>query len=106
MEATQSTSNSKTNNNFLIFNYFQQKNNLGWTAGTLLIAIVISIPVLTILSSIFMPSSEIWQHLKSTVLSEYVIYSLLLVVGVSIGTLLIGITTAWLCTDRQKGEPI
>ena len=98
MEATQSTSNSKTNNNFLIFNYFQQKNNLGWTTGTLLIAIVISIPVLTILSSIFMPSSEVWQHLKSTVLSEYVKNSLLLVVGVSIGTLLIGITTAWLCS--------
>ena len=98
MEASQSINNSKTNNKILFFNNFQLKNNIGWAAGTLLIAFVVSIPVLTILSSIFMPSTEVWQHLKSTVLSEYIKNSLLLVVGVSIGTLIIGITTAWLCS--------
>lgn len=80
----------------LLHNYLQQKSNLGWLLSTVVVALLISIPVLTVLSSVFVPSSEVWLHLKSTVLAEYVINSLLLVVGVSIGALLIGVTTAWL----------
>ena len=80
----------------LLHNYLQQKSNLGWILGTVAIAILISIPILTVLSSILLPSSDIWLHLKSTVLTEYVVNSLLLVVGVSIGALTIGISTAWL----------
>jgi len=86
------------NNKFLLHNYLQQKSNVGWVFGTLAIAFLISIPVLAVLSSVFLPSSEVWQHLKSTVLTEYVINSFLLVLGVSIGALIIGITTAWLCS--------
>lgn len=93
MEATQSIENKSK-----LQNYLQQKNNFGWIVGTVLIALLISIPVFTILLSIFLPSSEVWQHLQSTVLSEYIKNSLLLVVGVSIGALIIGITTAWLCS--------
>jgi len=94
MDATQRIRNK----NNLLHNYLQQKSNYIWVFSTVLIALVISIPVLTVLSSLLMPNSEIWQHLKSTVLSEYVSNSLLLVLGVGIGTLLIGITTAWLCS--------
>jgi len=86
------------NKQALLHNYLQQKSNLGWILGTFLIALLISIPVLTVLSSTLLPSSDVWQHLKSTVLAEYVKNSLLLVVGVSIGTLTIGIITAWLCS--------
>ncbi len=82
----------------LLHNYLQQKNDFGWVFGAVGIALLISIPILTILLSIFLPSSDVWQHLKSTVLTEYVKNSLLLVAGVSLGTLVIGITTAWLCS--------
>lgn len=84
--------------NILLHNYLKQQSNFGWVFSTVLIALLISIPVLTVLSSIFLPSGDVWQHLKSTVLGEYIKNSLLLVIGVSIGTLVIGITTAWLCS--------
>jgi iron(III) transport system permease protein len=80
----------------LFHNYLQQKSNLGWAIGAVVVALLISIPVLAVLSSVFLPSSDVWLHLKSTVLTEYVINSLLLVIGVSFGSLIIGITTAWL----------
>ncbi len=82
----------------LLQNYFQQQSNLGWLIGTVITALVLSIPIITVLSSVFLPSSEVWVHLKATVLADYAINSVLLVLGVSIGTLLIGISTAWLCS--------
>jgi iron(III) transport system permease protein len=83
---------------FLLRNYLQQKSNFGWIFSTVIIALLLSIPVLTVLSSVLLPSSDVWQHLKSTVLAEYVKNSLLLVLGVGTGALIIGITTAWLCS--------
>ncbi len=67
-----------------------------WQPGILLLALLLSIPVLTIAGFLFGPSSENWQHLKDTVLSEYLGNSALLAMGVAVGTLLIGISTAWL----------
>ncbi len=75
-----------------------QKTDTGWLVCTLLLALLLSIPVISVLSSMLLPTSEVWQHLKSTVLSNYIFNSLLLVVGVSIGTLVIGVSTAWLCS--------
>jgi len=52
--------------------------------------------VIVIFSSVFYGGSDAWNHLVETLLAEYISNSLILVVGVSIGTLSIGITTAWL----------
>ncbi len=78
--------------------FWLQKSDFGWIACTLLIAALLSVPIISVLSSILLPTSEVWQHLKTTVLTDYIINSLLLVLGVSIGTLVIGISTAWLCS--------
>ncbi len=43
-----------------------------------------------------MPSTEVWQHLWSTVLIEYLLNSMLLMLGVALGTLIIGVSCAWL----------
>ena len=67
-----------------------------WLPGIVGVALVLSIPILTIGGFIFEPSGDNWQHLKQTVLPEYLTNSALLVIGVSIGTLLIGVSTAWL----------
>lgn len=67
-----------------------------WQPSIILVAIIFSIPVLTIGSFIFESSGENWQHLKDTVLTEYLTNSALLVFGVSVGTLFIGVSTAWL----------
>lgn len=70
----------------------------GWTLGVALIALLIATPLLVVLSSIFADTGAVWQHLTSTVLPRYISNSLLLVLGVSLGTGLIGVSTAWLVT--------
>jgi len=72
-----------------------------WLPSIVLVALILSIPILTIASSIFEASGDNWQHLKDTVLPEYLTTSALLVLGVSIGTLLIGVSTAWLTAMCQ-----
>ncbi|HIO92717.1 MAG TPA: iron ABC transporter permease [Leucothrix mucor] len=67
-----------------------------WTVLTLLIALLMSLPLLVVSSSIFQPLNENWQHLKDYLLTEYIINSLILMVGVSVGVLSMGVITAWL----------
>ena len=68
----------------------------GWSSGALLIAAVISLPMLTVFSYFLQPSGENWQHLVDTVLANYVSNSLLLMTGVTFGTLFFGVSAAWL----------
>lgn len=67
-----------------------------WHIIVLLVAVICAIPVLTVFSYIFLPAGDVWRHLTETVLSDYVINSLLLITGVSFGTLTMGISCAWL----------
>ncbi len=67
-----------------------------WQPGILFTALMISIPMLVIASFVFQPSTDNWQHLKETVLPDYLGNSALLALGVAIGALLIGVSTAWL----------
>lgn len=69
-----------------------------WNIITIIIALMVSIPVLTVAANIFIPSGDIWQHLASTVLPEYVINSFWLMIGVGSGVFIIGVGTAWLVT--------
>jgi len=64
--------------------------------GSVLLAAVLSVPVLVVAASVFYPAGEVWQHLFDTVLLDYVSNSLCLMLGVAVGTLLIGVSTAWL----------
>ncbi len=70
----------------------------GWTLGTVVIALLATLPVLAVIALAFGPGDDIWNHLVSTVLGDYVTTTLLLMVGVGAGTLVIGIGTAWLVT--------
>ena len=69
-----------------------------WNFLTVGIALLISIPVFTILASIFIPAGEIWSHLVSTVLPDYVKNSLILMFGVGAGVFILGVGTAWIVT--------
>ncbi|MFQ5984461.1 MAG: ABC transporter permease [Alphaproteobacteria bacterium] len=69
-----------------------------WTLFALVVAGLVSVPVLVVFGSVFAPAGEVWHHLAETVLWRYVGNSLGLMVGVGTGTLLIGVTTAWLVT--------
>lgn len=68
----------------------------GWTLITLVVAGLVALPVVVVLVHVLMPSSEVWSHLVETVLARYVLNTLGLIVGVGIGTLVIGVGTAWL----------
>lgn len=67
-----------------------------WRVGVLIVAVVLAVPVLTVIGFLLQPSGEVWEHLVATVLEEYVINSLVLVAGVGFGALILGVATAWL----------
>ena len=68
----------------------------GWTIGTVIIALIAITPIVAVIFISFTPSDDIWAHLVSTVLPLYISTTLLLMVGVGVGTLVIGVGTAWL----------
>ena len=72
-----------------------------WRPSIVGTALILSVPILTIAFSVFEPHGENWQHLKDTVLPEYIGNSMLLTFGVGSGTLLIGVSTAWLTAMCQ-----
>ena len=67
-----------------------------WLLGQVLIGIFLALPSLFILSDLLGPYSETWEHLRDTVLISYIANSTILLVGVGLGTLFIGVGTAWL----------
>ncbi len=55
-----------------------------------------ALPVFVVVGFVFVPVGDVWQHLAQTVLADYVRNSLWLVLGVTLGTLIGGVGTAWL----------
>ena len=72
-----------------------------WLVGTVSVAVVLATPVVYVASFVFHPSSEVWTHLVDTVLADYIVNSLLLLAGVGVGTLALGVSTAWLTTSCE-----
>lgn len=64
----------------------------------MLLALLLALPLLTVVGSLFWSRPETWRHLADTVLTGYVVNSLLLVCGVAIGVLLLALVPAWLVT--------
>ncbi len=69
-----------------------------WTAGAVLVAILIATPILTVFGLALFPAENIWPHLIDTVLPGYVVTTLELMAGVAVGTVAIGVGTAWIVT--------
>ena len=70
----------------------------GWTLGALLLAALVAVPVAAVIWLAIAPGDDIWKHLASTVLPYYVRTTLILMLGVGVGTFVIGTGTAWLVT--------
>ncbi|MEE8445735.1 MAG: iron ABC transporter permease, partial [Alphaproteobacteria bacterium] len=62
------------------------------------VALLVSVPVLVVASSVFWPTGDVWRHLSETVLPHYIANTLTLLAGVGVGTLVVGVGTAWLVT--------
>ncbi|TVQ66923.1 MAG: iron ABC transporter permease [Oceanospirillales bacterium] len=69
-----------------------------WTLGSLLIALIVLLPIFAVFYLAMFPTENIWPHLISTVLPGYIKNTLWLMLGVCIGTFIIGTGTAWLVT--------
>ncbi len=67
----------------------------GWRAAIVLVALVVAMPILTVFGFLLQPATDVWLHLALTSLPDYVVNSLLLMLGVGVGTLLLGVSTAW-----------
>ena len=77
------------------------KSSKGWFITIILISSMIVLPLLVVLQFNFQPRTDTWQHLLDYVLIEYVKNSLILAIGVAIGTFIIGVPAAWLCAMYQ-----
>lgn len=69
-----------------------------WNIGAAVIALLVAAPIFTVIGLAVTDTTDIWSHLYETVLSLYLEQTVLLMVGVGIGTLVIGTGTAWLVT--------
>ncbi|MEZ4631819.1 MAG: ABC transporter permease subunit [Deinococcales bacterium] len=69
-----------------------------WTLLIALIAFLLSAPILAILMRSFAPTAELWQHFSQHLLGRYVLNSLILMLGVGLGVMLLGLSSAWLVT--------
>ena len=70
----------------------------GWTLVAAAIGLFVAIPVGSVILTALGPSDGIWSHLVSTVLWVYAGNTLWLMLGVGLGTIVIGTSTAWLVT--------
>ena len=69
-----------------------------WDSLLVFISLLFSIPLAIVFGSLFFPEYEVWEHLRSTVLIDYIGNSFALFVGVGIFSLLLGVIPAWLVT--------
>ena len=72
-----------------------------WKIGTVGIAGIAMLPVLTIFWLAFSPSENIWPHLISTSLPRYLANTIILMVGVGVSVFLTGVSTAYLVSTYE-----
>lgn len=67
----------------------------------LLIAALVILPVAVVLLALLTPTQEIWEHLWAALLPEMIRNTIVLLIGVGLGTLIIGTGLAWLTVAYQ-----
>ena len=68
---------------------------LGWRYIPVIVAILVLIPVGTVMLSFLTPAGEIWQHLVETTLSRLLLNSFWLALGVAVSSAVLGVSLAW-----------
>ena len=69
-----------------------------WAFGTLAVALTVVLPIAWVIGLAFSPTGDIWSHLVDTILGRLVQNTVLLMLGVGVGTFVIGTGTAWIVT--------
>ncbi|MBK27314.1 MAG: iron ABC transporter permease [Verrucomicrobiales bacterium] len=66
-----------------------------WTVIALVLGLILFLPMAEILWHLTLPA-ENWEHLRNTVLGQYIKGSLILVFGTAILSIILGVSSAWL----------
>ncbi len=69
--------------------------------AALAVALLIIVPIASVVLNLFRPSTDTWSHMAATVLPEYAITTVLLALGVAIGVILLGVGSAWLVVNYR-----
>ena len=69
--------------------YFRPPGGSPLGFSVILVATLLALPLLVILGYVLVPAGEVWQHLAATVLQDYVLNSLLLMVGAVVAMMFI-----------------
>ena len=69
-----------------------------WRWAARLLAVTVLVPLAVILGSWLSVDPAVWSHLGGTILPRLLVNTAWLVAGVAVGTLLIGVSLAWLTT--------
>ncbi len=78
---------------------FASLRNLdGWSLAALAAALLVTFPIVTVFVLAVAPDTPVFGHLASTVLPRYLRTTAGLMLGVGIGTAVLGVATAWLVT--------
>lgn len=72
-----------------------------WTVAAVAIIAALFLPNLTIVTGLFTPSNENWEHMKEFVLWAFIKNSLILVAATAGATIFIGLSLAWLIAQYQ-----
>lgn len=75
-----------------------RQSGMVWLVGSLIVASLVMAPIAAIVWIAFNPTENIWPHLLETIMPRYVGNTLILMIGVGVGTIFGGVVTAWLVT--------
>lgn len=67
-----------------------------WSAGALLIAFLVILPIASVVWIAFHPDENIWPHLLATTLPRYLVNSAVMMLAVGVLSAMIGVGAAWL----------
>ena len=82
------------------FSALMRRQRRGFSAlvvAALVVALLIAVPIASVTANLLLGGAgDTWRHLASTVLPDYILNTMILCVGVGLGVVLVGVSTAWL----------
>lgn len=95
-EALHPTENETgTRKAFFGFSTSPQRTSTVWRLIPFLVAALVLAPIGTVVSSLFAPTGDVWEHLVETTLASLLVNTFWLALGVASGSALLGVSLAW-----------
>lgn len=75
--------------------------SITWSVGAVFIALVVSLPLFSVVGAVFQPDDGAWRHLQETRLLQYTVNSIVLAALTAALTAIIGIGCGWLVAATE-----